>query len=147
MQRCLATWGQFWKCKATETKQNSAMEKPKNSRLDKCDRTMRFGQEPKRAPRKLLNFTGVELHKHFSNCIAPRALCGRRETNLAALKLVRLITPRQGPWNADLRTPPGPEGSNGSLLCIRRGYPGFFQFTNCDLRSTISPGTHRGTDS
>ena len=53
----------------------------------------------------------------------------------------------QGPWNADLRTPPGPEGSNGSLLCIRRGYPGFFQFTNCDLRSTISPGTHRGTDS
>ncbi len=23
---------------------------------------------------------------------------------------------RQGPWNADLRTPPGPEGSNGSLL-------------------------------
>src|SRR5256885_2805404 len=31
----------------------------------------------------------------------------------------------QGPWNVDLRTPPGPEGSNGSLLCIRRGHPGF----------------------
>jgi len=48
----------------------------------------------------------------------------------------------QGPWNADLRTPPGPEGSNGSLLCIRRGHPGFFQFTNCDLRLTISLRTH-----
>jgi len=32
----------------------------------------------------------------------------------------------QGPWNADLGTPPGPEGSNGTLLCIRRGHPGFF---------------------
>ena len=30
---------------------------------------------------------------------------------------------RQGPWNADLRTPPGPEGSNGSLLYICRGVP------------------------
>src|SRR5213075_3077730 len=49
----------------------------------------------------------------------------------------------QGPWNADLRTPPGPEGSNGSLLCIRRGHPGFFQVTNCDLRPVISSGTHR----
>jgi hypothetical protein len=31
--------------------------------------------------------------------------------------------PRQGPWNVDLRTPPGPEGSNGSLLRICRGHP------------------------
>jgi hypothetical protein len=31
--------------------------------------------------------------------------------------------PRQGPWNVDLRTPPGPEGSNGSLLCVCRGHP------------------------
>jgi hypothetical protein len=30
---------------------------------------------------------------------------------------------RQGPWNVDLRTPPGPEGSNGSLLRICRGHP------------------------
>jgi len=30
----------------------------------------------------------------------------------------------QGPWNVDLRTPPGPEGSNGSLLDICRGHPG-----------------------
>jgi hypothetical protein len=30
----------------------------------------------------------------------------------------------QGPWNVDLRTPPGPEGSNGSLLRICRGHPG-----------------------
>ena len=34
----------------------------------------------------------------------------------------------QGPWNVDLRTPPGPEGSNGSLLCIRRGHPGIVYF-------------------
>jgi hypothetical protein len=26
----------------------------------------------------------------------------------------------------DLRTPPGPEGSNGSLLDICRGHPGIF---------------------
>ena len=32
----------------------------------------------------------------------------------------------QGPRNADLRTPPGPEGSNGSLLRICRGHPGIF---------------------
>src|SRR6202453_4780773 len=30
----------------------------------------------------------------------------------------------QGPWNVDLRTPPGQECSNGSLLRIRRGHPG-----------------------
>jgi hypothetical protein len=37
---------------------------------------------------------------------------------------------RQGPWNVDLRTPPGPEGSNGSLLRICRGHPdiSFFAF-------------------
>src|SRR5437870_3288422 len=34
---------------------------------------------------------------------------------------------RQGPWTVDLRTPPGPEGSNGSLLCICRGHPGTFR--------------------
>src|SRR5205823_12928545 len=33
----------------------------------------------------------------------------------------------QGPWNVDLRTPPGPEGSNGSLLCVCRGHPGFYK--------------------
>jgi hypothetical protein len=37
---------------------------------------------------------------------------------------VRHIGIRQGPWIVDLRTPPGPEGSNGSLLCFCRGYPG-----------------------
>ncbi len=35
----------------------------------------------------------------------------------------------QGPWNVDLRTPPGPEGSNGSLLCVCRGHPGTLNFT------------------
>jgi len=44
---------------------------------------------------------------------------------------------RQGPWNVDLRTPPGPEGSNGSLLDICRGHPGIFRFTILDLRLTI----------
>ena len=45
---------------------------------------------------------------------------------LEAVPDLNHILRRQGPWNADLRTPPGPEGSNGSLLCIRRGHPGFF---------------------
>jgi hypothetical protein len=43
---------------------------------------------------------------------------------LEASPLLNHILRRQGPWNADLRTPPGPEGSNGSLLCICRGHPG-----------------------
>src|ERR1043166_4688299 len=40
----------------------------------------------------------------------------------------------QGPWNVDLRTPPGPEGSNGSLLDICRGHPGIRIY---DLRFAI----------
>jgi hypothetical protein len=44
---------------------------------------------------------------------------------------------RQGPWNVDLRTPPGPEGSNGSLLDICRGHPDIFLFMICDLRFMI----------
>src|SRR5258705_1522760 len=35
---------------------------------------------------------------------------------------------RQGPWTVDLRTPPGPEGSNDSLLCICRGHPGTLNY-------------------
>jgi len=38
---------------------------------------------------------------------------------------LRQILGCQGPWIVDLRTPPGPEGSNGSLLCNCRGHPGF----------------------
>ena len=34
--------------------------------------------------------------------------------------------PCQGLWSVDLRTPPGPEGSNGSLLCNCRSHPGTF---------------------
>jgi len=34
----------------------------------------------------------------------------------------------QGLWSVDLRTPPGPEGSNGSMLCNCRSHPGIFQF-------------------
>jgi hypothetical protein len=45
---------------------------------------------------------------------------------LEATSFLNHILPRQGPWNADLRTPPGPEGSNGSLLYICRGHPGIF---------------------
>ena len=62
------------------------------------------------------------------------------ETNLAASWLLRFITRRQGPWNADLRTPPGPEGSNGSLLCIRRGHPGIFDFQFGEYRSSNPEG-------
>jgi hypothetical protein len=43
---------------------------------------------------------------------------------LEAMNTVQHITTRQGPRNVDLRTPPGPEGSNGSLLDICRGHPG-----------------------
>jgi hypothetical protein len=56
---------------------------------------------------------------------------------LEARALVPQIHFRQGPWNADLRTPRGPEGSNGSLLCVCRGHPGTFEFTILDLRLTI----------
>src|ERR1700709_2834291 len=48
------------------------------------------------------------------------------------------LYPRQGPWNVDLRTPPGPEGSNGSLLRICRGHPDTLSFTICDCRFTIA---------
>jgi hypothetical protein len=40
----------------------------------------------------------------------------------------------QGPRNVDLRTPPGPEGSNGSLLDICRGHPGIFSMQNEKLK-------------
>ena len=50
-----------------------------------------------------------------------------------SLTLFHILT-CQGPWNVDLRTPPGPEGSNGSLLCVCRGHPGLFSI--CDLRFT-----------
>ena len=48
----------------------------------------------------------------------------QQKENLAAAGAVMFIRRRQGPWNVDLRTPPGPEGSNGSLLCVCRGHPG-----------------------
>jgi len=54
---------------------------------------------------------------------------------LEAISHVQHIDPRQGPRNVDLRTPPGPEGSNGSLLDICRGHPGtFFQ---CKIKNAI----------
>src|SRR5262245_22366280 len=51
------------------------------------------------------------------------------KTLLEAHRLVPHILLCQGPWNVDLRTPPGPEGSNGSLLDICRGHPGIFYFS------------------
>src|SRR5438876_6724030 len=56
---------------------------------------------------------------------------------------LRQILCCQGPWNVDLRTPPGPEGSNGSLLCMRRGHPGFFQCRICDRPSLPAPPGNR----
>jgi len=47
---------------------------------------------------------------------------------LAHVGNLRQVLCRQGPWNVDLRIPPGQECSNGSLLCIRRGHPGTFDF-------------------
>ncbi|MDB6125976.1 MAG: hypothetical protein JWQ71_4969 [Pedosphaera sp.] len=51
----------------------------------------------------------------------------------------------QGPWNVDLRTPPGQECSNGSLLCIRRGHPGIFKILNGEFRmaNEFQPFTSR----
>jgi hypothetical protein len=49
---------------------------------------------------------------------------------LEAVALVPHIQDCQGPRNVDLRTPPGPEGSNGSLLDICRGHPGIFSMQN-----------------
>src|SRR5437899_9078594 len=42
---------------------------------------------------------------------------------------LRQILGCQGACIVDLRTPPGPEGSNGSLLCICRGHPGISQMS------------------
>jgi len=54
----------------------------------------------------------------FENYAPPRTI------SLEATAALPHSFARQGPWTADLRTPPGPEGSNGSLLYICRGHPG-----------------------
>ena len=55
----------------------------------------------------------------------PKTKTRSHERNLLeAANTVQHIELRQGPRNVDLRTPPGPEGSNGSLLDICRGHPG-----------------------
>ena len=66
--------------------------------------------------------------------------------NLAAILLeacapLPQILPRQGPWNVDLRTPRGPEGSNGSLLRVCRGHPGTFSMQNikCKIQNGEAP--------
>ena len=64
---------------------------------------------------------------------------------LADTEDLRFILFRQGPWSADLQTPRGPEGSNGSLLCICRGHPGLLNFSN-ELpghSQEVSPATVR----
>jgi len=55
-----------------------------------------------------------------------RPICARAVIALEPLPLSATLASEfcQGPWNADLETPPGPEGSNGTLLRIRRGHPG-----------------------
>jgi DNA polymerase III subunit gamma/tau len=57
--------------------------------------------------------------------------------------LLRHILLCQGPWNVDLRTPPGPEGSNGSLLCVCRGHPGFFQFYSSHMSYQVIARKYR----
>jgi len=66
--------------------------------------------------------------------VTNRAISLRAVILLEAMTSLTHIPTRQGPWNVDLRTPPGPEGSNGSLLDICRGHPGTFLFMVCDLR-------------
>ena len=48
--------------------------------------------------------------------------------HLAMSAVLRLTPSCQGPWSVDLRTPPGQECSNGSLLDICYGSPGIFFF-------------------
>ena len=61
-------------------------------------------------------------------------LKGKADFGLEAAGGMRQIRCCQGPWTVDLRTPPGPEGSNGSLLCICRGHPGTLIF-ECRVRN------------
>src|ERR1017187_4198586 len=62
------------------------------------------------------------------------ALCPKPHFSLEGSDGMRQIRCCQGPWTVDLRTPPGPEGSNGSLLCICRGHPGTLSF-ECGVRN------------
>ena len=85
-------------------------------------------------------YPGVVLYANAvvgADCILHAGAIVRRITsyNVCYTKLLREgcasvlhISVRQGPWNVDLRTPPGPEGSNGSLLDICRGHPGILNF-------------------
>jgi len=73
---------------------------------------------------------------------------GLRQNLLEASLDLLLNQHCQGPWSVDLRTPPGPEGSNGSLLRIRRGHPGisFLSTNSCSchaIRSNSRPQTDR----
>jgi hypothetical protein len=61
-------------------------------------------------------------------CHVPHAADALLANMLEDSTALRQILRCQGPWNVDLRTPPGQECSNGSLLCIRRGHPGTFEF-------------------
>jgi len=69
----------------------------------------------------------MDLGSRTSRCAFERRIL------LEAGARVQHIHHCQGPWNVDLRTPPGPEGSNGSLLDICRGHPGLEIY---DLRFT-----------
>jgi len=78
------------------------------------------------------NFAFFILHSSFptrydSTLFQPLPPGGYRRILLEAVGCVPHIHNCQGPRNVDLRTPPGPEGSNGSLLDICRGHPGTFQ--------------------
>jgi hypothetical protein len=61
---------------------------------------------------------------HFS--YSSRGLENQPRILLEGTARVQHIHDCQGPRNVDLQTPPGPEGSNGSLLDICRGHPGIF---------------------
>ena len=83
-------------------------------------------------------------------CHSPRAEARFAPFLLAAHTALRLTCRAvfcQGPWIADGQTPPGPEGSNGSLLRICRGHPGIFiSGTASSLGVAIHPGVGRSID-
>ena len=72
-----------------------------------------------------VNTRNTVEHHRLLNC--PRVSIFRLDRDHASLPRQPPDFPPkcscQGPWNVDLRTPPGPEGSNGSLLCVCRGHP------------------------
>jgi hypothetical protein len=76
-------------------------------------------------------FKTRSIHDSRFGAPGPNKSCRRKRRVLSCSWIC------QGPWSADLRTPPGQECSNGSLLRARRGSPGIPSgfLTTCRTKS------------